>query len=97
MYEYAERREDWFRVKKEVEKAMYCFGIMTCYVDSKRVIRFELRQLINVAGYLCQKITTSPGRGDRQYSGACSPRALDSSMPASESCHSESLELSPQT
>ncbi|KAF8469077.1 exocyst complex component Sec10-domain-containing protein, partial [Kalaharituber pfeilii] len=27
VYEYAERREDWFRVKKEVEKAMYGFGL----------------------------------------------------------------------
>ncbi|KAI5810183.1 exocyst complex component Sec10-domain-containing protein [Peziza echinospora] len=27
VYEYAERREDWFRVKKEVERAMYGFGL----------------------------------------------------------------------
>lgn len=27
VYEYAERREDWFRVKREVERAMYGFGL----------------------------------------------------------------------
>jgi recyclin-1 len=26
VYEYAERRADWFIVKKDVEKAMYGFG-----------------------------------------------------------------------
>lgn len=30
VYEYATRREDWYRVKKEVERAMYGIGCVVC-------------------------------------------------------------------